>query len=98
MMNREDFIFTVGFQGYDPIIDKKAQKVHGKKSTGELLEAGLWKPAFCSALYEGSMEQMEEVLKRYNETNPRTYDSVEDLKRLFGVFSVPETLGKIKKL
>jgi len=98
MMKREDFIFTVGFQGYDPIVDKKAQNTHGKKNTEELLKEGLWKPAFCSATYQDNTAEMEKVLEQYNKENPRTYDSIEDLKRLFGVFSVPELKGKVKKL
>lgn len=87
-MNREEFIFTIGYQGSTAIVDTQALKRYKKFSTEQLLEEGLFKAAFCSALWDNNGEEQELILKRYNEKSERTYASVEDLKRLFGVFEV----------
>jgi hypothetical protein len=62
-MKREEFIFTIGFQGNIAIIDGKAKNKYGSYTTRQLAEAGLFKPAFCSALYSQDPEEMEHSSK-----------------------------------
>ena len=94
-MKREEFVFTIGYQGDTAIVDGQALKKYKKISTTELLEKGLYKSAFCAALYSGDENELEAVLKAYNEKSDIQYDSVLALKRLFGVFDIPEDITKV---
>jgi hypothetical protein len=97
-MKREDFVFTIGYDGDTAIVDGKARKRYGKLDTAGLVEAGLYKAAFCSALFSGSEEEAVMVLKAYNSGEGTSYESPENLKRLFGVFQVRTDIQKVKSL
>ena len=94
-MEREDFLFTIGYQGNSPVVDKQARKDYGKLSTMELAEKGLFKPAFCSALFSENDEEIKAFLDYFNSVSERKYGSAFELKRLFGVFGVPKDTGKV---
>lgn len=97
-MNRVDFIFTIGYQGNVAIIDGKARKAYGSYTTRQLIEAGLYKPAFCSALYSGDPKEMEEFLTLFNTAHPGAPYTQEQLSRLFGVFEIPKEPIRCKVL
>lgn len=97
-MKREDFIFTIGYQGNVAIIDERARKKYGSYTTRQLAEAGLFKPAFCSALYSGDPKEMEEFLTLFNAAHPGPPYTQEQLSRLFGVFEVPKEPMRYKLL
>ncbi|GAB4224418.1 MAG: hypothetical protein Kow009_16110 [Spirochaetales bacterium] len=97
-MKREDFIFIIGYQGSVAIIDGKARKQYGSYTTRQLAEAGLFKPAFCSALYSGDPKEMEEFLSIFNAAHPGPAYTQEQLSRLFGVFEVPKESIRYKIL
>lgn len=94
-MTREDFVFSVGYQGIAAIVDKSARSKYGKLSTAELAEKGLFRAALCSALYADSEEEMKSVTEIYNSRNRADVKSPEDMKRLLGVFGVPDNITKI---
>jgi hypothetical protein len=87
-------MFTIGYQGVSAIVDKNARKQYGKLTCKQLAEKGLFKPAFCSALYEGDTVELEKVVNIYNQISGETLPSVESMKRLLGVFSVPENITR----
>ncbi len=89
-MKREDFIFIIGYQGDVAIVDGKAKRKYGSYTTRQLVEAGLFKPAFCSALYSEDPKEMEEFLTLFNAAHPGPPYTKEQLSRLFGVFEVPK--------
>ncbi|MBN1798532.1 MAG: hypothetical protein JW822_08135 [Spirochaetales bacterium] len=95
MIKREDFIFTVGYQGDTAIVNANSKRKFSRLGTRELAEKGFFKAAICSALYAGSDEELEQVMKIYNEQNEKTIDSIHNLKRIFGVSHVPEGIEKI---
>lgn len=97
-MRREDFIFVIGYDGDTAIIDGRAKRRYGKLKTAELAEAGFFKAAFCSALFSGDEQEMQLVLDAYNQGEETSYSGVDDLKRLFGVYEVPEAITKVKVL
>lgn len=97
-MKREDFIFIIGYQGNVAIIDGRARKKYGSYTTRQLAEAGLFKPAFCSALYSGDPKEMEEFLSLFNAAHPGQPYTQEQLSRLFGVFEVPKEPMRYKIL
>lgn len=93
-MKKQDFMFTIGYQGDSAIIDAQARKKFAKLSLQELNEKGLYKPAFCAALFDGDENGMQTVLQAYNEGLGTDYSDIDNLKRLFGVFGVPENIVK----
>ena len=97
-MRREDFIFTIGYDGDAAIVDGKARKRYGKLTTAQLIDAGLYKPAFCSALYSGDQNEIRQVIDAYNSGESASYSTEDDLKRMFGVYEVRQDIIKIKVL
>ncbi|HUZ18105.1 MAG TPA: hypothetical protein VMV68_06940 [Spirochaetia bacterium] len=97
-MKREDFIFTIGYTGETAIVDGAAKARFGRMTTRELAEAGLLKPALCSALYSKDASQVEEVLAIYKQKGGPATMSVDQLKRTLGVFDLPDNIVRIKLL
>jgi hypothetical protein len=92
MISREDFLFTIGYEGLTAIVDGKARRQYGKLSTMELAEAGLYRAAFSSALWaleaEGGPKDgkdLADFLAYFNAKAGTSYTGIEQLKRLFGV-------------
>jgi hypothetical protein len=94
-MRREDFIFCIGFEGSTAIIDGRMLRRHGSRSTRQLAEAGMFKQAVCSAVFNGFPGELDEVLSLYNARTQGPIASVEELKRTFGVTGVPEGVKKV---
>jgi hypothetical protein len=95
MMRREDFVFCIGFEGTTAIIDGRLMRRHGSSTSRQLAEAGLFKQAVSSAVFNNSVAELEEVLAVFNERTPAPIHSVEELKRTFGVTGVPEGVKKV---
>ena len=103
-MTRQEFTFTIGFQGDVAIVDKRAMRQYGRLSTMELAEKGLYRAAFCSALFSGEASEMEKFIRFFAEKtnaadpgggNPTTENQ---LKRLFGVYTVPDEIKRVVSL
>ncbi|HDQ14113.1 MAG TPA: hypothetical protein ENN41_04780 [Sediminispirochaeta sp.] len=97
-MKREDFIFTIGYSGDTALVDGRAKKEYSKLSLDQLIEKGLWRAAFCLALYDDSQEGMLKVVQGYNEKSGASLETVHDMKRMLGIFEVPEEISKVKVL
>jgi len=95
-MHREDFVFCIGFEGSTAIIDGRMMRRHKSSTTRQLAEAGLFKQAVASAVFVNSDAELEEVRTIYNQKTPVPLRSVEELKRMFGVSSIPEGVTKIQ--
>jgi hypothetical protein len=88
MLPREDFIFTIGYDGPSAVVDSQAKRRYGPLSTAELANRGLFRAAWSSAVYSGDRAEKELVLDAYNKAAGTAY-KVEDFPdRLFGVFLV----------
>jgi hypothetical protein len=94
-LKRGDFIFTIGYMGNASLVDSRAKKKFGSLSTMELAEKGMYKQAFCSALYSGNSEELESVMELLKDQFNLEDANVERFKRLFGVFGVPEQIGRV---
>lgn len=88
-------MFTIGYHGNTAIVDRTSQQRLGKLSTEELLEKGMFKAAFCAVLETGGPEEAQRFLEAFNRSTSSGYRSVEELKRLFGVFENPKSVVKI---
>ena len=98
MIGRQDFAFTVGYQGNTAIVDGKSRTRYGKLSIIELAEQGMFKPALCSALYGSDADELNEVLALYNEIALRKVSSVEELMKVYGVSKLPKEIDKVIQL
>lgn len=94
-LSREDFIFTIGYEGRTAIVDGKAKREYGKLSTMELAEKGLFRAAFCSALYSGDPQEIQAFIDYYNRVNDVREYTLESCKRLFGVDGIPEGVERV---
>ncbi len=95
-MTRVDFMFTIGYQGISAIVDKHAKKKYSKLSSTQLAEKGLFKSAFCEALFDSDIEKQKEILSIYNKISGETVTNVDSMKRLLGVFEVPSNISRVR--
>ncbi len=94
MISREDFIFTIGYDGERAVVDSKAKRQYGANSTMELAELGLYRAAFSSALYSKDEAEMRAFIEFFNTKAGTAYTTAEEVRRLFGVniFEVKKVL------
>jgi hypothetical protein len=97
-MKKTVFNFIIGYHGDSAIVDKRAMKSNSSLTSRELADMGLFKSAFCDALYENDEESMTYILNLYNEKSGSGYGSIDQLKLLFGVYSVTKEITKIAKV
>ena len=98
VLSREDFVFTIGYDGPSAVVDRQAKKKYGKLSTRELAQKGLFRAAYSSAVYSKDPQELKSVAEIYNRMAahspvdlPKADLSAADvsaLDRLFGVFLV----------
>ena len=81
MLSREDFVFTIGYDGPSAVVDRQAKKKYGKLSTRELAEKGLLRAAYSSAVYSKDSEELKFIAGLAKA-------DISALDRLFGVFFV----------
>ncbi|MCK5672966.1 MAG: hypothetical protein KAH95_06305 [Spirochaetales bacterium] len=94
-MTRIDFMFAIGYQGIFAIVDKNAKKQYGKLTGKQLAEKGLFKSAFCGALFDEDTDTQEEVISIYSNMSGEIISSINSMKRLLGVFEVPSNISKV---
>lgn len=94
-MKRDEFVFTIGYQDDAAIVDGPAMRKHAKKSARELLDLGLFRPAYCAALYDDELEGFRTL---FVERTGMEIESDGALARLFGVFGVPEDVTKVTRI
>ena len=85
MLSREDFIFTIGYDGPAAVIDGQAKRKYSKLSTAELAKKGLFRAAYSSAIWSKDSKEIESVAEIYNKTTGASVPAA-SLQRLFGVF------------
>lgn len=93
---RDDFLFTIGYEGHTAIVDRKARAKYRHLSGPELARRGLFKAAIYSGIYNNDEEELKQVLEIYNANSAHKVASVEDLKRLVGTFEVPTGVQRVK--
>jgi len=93
MLSREEFVFTIGYDGPVAVVDKHAKNKYGKLSTRELAAKGLFRAAYSSAVHSGDAEELKFVAEAYNRLAEQASieqfrADISTLARLFGVFPV----------
>jgi len=95
VISREDFIFTIGYDGPVAVVDGQAKRAYGKLGTKALAEAGLFRAAYSSALHSGSAEELDAVVAAYNAASGAGLTRESPLGRLFGVFPQDVSAAKV---
>jgi hypothetical protein len=89
MLSRDDFIFTIGYDGPAAVVDGQAKRKYGGLSTEELAERGLFRAAYSSAVYgkdPGGIEKVAECYRRFLAQSGTAGEiSLASLERLLGV-------------
>jgi hypothetical protein len=88
MLSREDFVFTIGYDGPSAVVDGQARSRYRSLSTRELAEKGLFRAAYSSAVYSKDPEELKILVDCYNKAAGTSYTADSALDRLFGVFPV----------
>ncbi len=88
MLSRDEYVFTIGYDGPAAVVDGQAKKRYGGLSTRELAEKGLYRAAYCSALYTKDQNELDVLMEIYNRNAGTSYTRESPLNRLFGVFPV----------
>ncbi|MDR2633038.1 MAG: hypothetical protein LBC51_05375 [Treponema sp.] len=88
LLSREDFVFTIGYDGPTAVVDSQAKQRYGSCSTRELAEQGFFRAAYASAVYAKDPEEVKLVVDIYNTIARTSYTLDSPLNRLFGVFPV----------
>jgi hypothetical protein len=84
-MTREEFIFTIGYDGDNAVVDKKSAQEFGKLGTEALFDKGLVKAAVCSAIFSKDKGEEQLVLDKYNALAGQPVATFDELKKIFGV-------------
>jgi hypothetical protein len=88
MLSREDFVFTIGYDGPAAVVDKQAKSRYSSLSTRELAEKGMFRAAYSSAVWSKNPQELETVLDIFNKNARSSLDPGVSPDRLFGVFPV----------
>ena len=88
MLSREEFIFTIGYDGPAAVVDGQAKRRYGSLSTGELAEKGLFRAAYSSAIWSKDPKDLETLVEIYNRISGSSLKADSPLDRLFGVFPI----------
>jgi len=91
MLTREEFIFTIGYDGPAAVIDGQAKRRYGNLSTRELAEKGLFRAAYSSAIWSKDKKEIETLVEIYNRISGASLIPDSPLDRLFGVFPINVT-------
>jgi hypothetical protein len=89
-MKKEDFVWTVGYQGNIAQVNALRKKQWPNSDAMKLLDAGLFRPSFCAALWEaeGNARGLDAWINAFSDkTGIRM--SLDEVKRLLGVYSIP---------
>ena len=90
MLSRNDFVFTIGYDGPAAIVDGQARKRYSSLSTKELAEKGMFRAAYSSAIWSKDPKEVETVMEIYNKATGSSVPET-SLQRLFGVFPTEVT-------
>ena len=93
MLSREEFVFTIGYDGSAAVVDNHGKRKFGKLSTKELAEKGLFRAAYASAVYAESPQEQRFVAEAYHKLRGQPAAEVSDAEvsgmgKLFGVYLV----------
>lgn len=97
-MKQEDFMFTVGYNGNEAIVNKVTEQTGKALDAKALVDKGYFKPALCYAIKNSDKEIIQYIIDTYNKISGSHYHSEMQIMRLFGVFFEPRNISKVRRL
>ena len=97
-MKREDYVFTIGFDGSKAIVDKRSRAMYKNLNTRALADKGLYRAAYRSAVFDGDTESAGYVLKCLNAVSTIQYAVPGDLDKVFGVQAPSDDITGIRAI
>ncbi|MDR0289663.1 MAG: hypothetical protein LBI06_01875 [Treponema sp.] len=88
MLSRDDFIFTIGYDGPAAVVDGQAKRRYKSLSAKELAEKGLFRAAYSAAIWSKDPQDMASLIETYNRISGSALTPNSPLDRLFGVFPI----------
>ena len=95
-MKREDYVFAIGFDGSNAVVDKRNRSRYKKLDTRALADAGLFRAAYRSAVFADDAAGADYVLEKYNAVSPIPYEKSADLDKVFGVQPPSEDITGVR--
>jgi len=95
-MKREQYCFTIGYNGGDAIVDKQAMTRYGKKTPRELADMGFYKSALAAALFDGDRDGQEYVLERFNGKSGAGIADTGALVRVLGIIPSWDEISAVR--
>ncbi|MGL1894654.1 MAG: hypothetical protein OCD02_23740 [Spirochaetaceae bacterium] len=97
-MKLADFTFTVGYNGTEAIVNKDTEQAGSNLSIIELVDKGFYKPALSQAILNDDKDGISYLRETYNKVSGSNYKTDIQIMRLFGVYTVPDKITKVKRL
>ncbi len=97
-MKREDYVFAIGFDGNNAIVDKRSRSRYGKLDARALADAGQFRAAYRHTVFDGDSEAADYVLEKYNAVSPMKYEVSTDLAKVFGVQPPSEDITGVRAI
>ncbi|MFW5801237.1 MAG: hypothetical protein ACOCVC_04355 [Spirochaeta sp.] len=94
-INRQDFIFTIGYTGMAAVVDAEGKKRYGNLSAQQLMDKGLYRCAFASVIYDNNETELQQFVDEFRTKTRIQVESVDQVRRLFGVYQVPDGIEKV---
>ena len=98
MIGRDDFVFIIGYDGDTAIVDSAAQRKYRRLAIQELLEEGQYRAALRASEYDQDEAALQQVLEAYNTGSVYPVPDLWELRRVFGVFGVPDDISKVERI
>ncbi|MCG8453245.1 MAG: hypothetical protein MI717_08700 [Spirochaetales bacterium] len=84
-MKRDDYVFSIGFDGSTAIVDKRSRSRHKGKNAQQLADDGQFKAAYRMTVFDHDVKAADDVLAAFNAVSPVKYAQSSDLAKVFGV-------------
>ncbi len=84
-MKKEDYVFTIGFDGEKPVVDRQARSRYGRPDARSLADKGLFQAAYRSAVFDKNEADAKYILEKLNTISTVQYKTTEELSKLFGI-------------
>ncbi len=97
-VKREDYVFAIGFDGNNAIVDKRSRSRYGKMDARELADAGQFRAAYRRTVFDDDPKAAEYVFQKFNEVSPVKYQAVSDLTKVFGVQPPSEDITGVRAI
>jgi hypothetical protein len=95
-MKREQYCFTIGYNGGDAIVDKQAMFKYGKKTSRDLADLGLYKSALSAALFDEDREGQLYVLQKFNENSGAGLADTGNLVKVLGIIPSWNDISRVR--